>query len=703
MQTPYCTDTLTSWLTTLPQQLEAVDSDLIYRLRNRIYRIDDPTQANSAGLCVKAFKAPALARSAYYRKYGSKAARAHHCARRLFEQNAGVAEPIGYIERWDGLRLVESYLITRYLDEATDLYTEMTYLMNEHPDAEIFIRLLRFTANAVRDMHDAGFLHNDLGAQNILMHRDGPTDWSTPVFIDLNRGALYESLTLKQRARDLARLKIPSHFLRIFYHIYFNDGAIPKEFDRWERSYRTRIERHQASRKYRHPIRHIKWLMNPVKHEVSTGKLSDRNAWLWDEKSGQPSVVLQGKDRRAHRTLFDLWPMISSHLKRGPKIIQHYKARKATAFESKLDLKNRLGVCIEVDENIDLQIELLKSTPALPVFVRCYFHKTEAELEQCFATIERLASLGHEVSIGLIQSRQAVLHPEQWQRFMQRVLERTHRFIHFVEVGHAVNRVKWGLWNLEEINRMWDSVAQLKQQYPELNFLGPAVNDFEFHYYPPLLEQTAELVDGIPCHLYVDRRGAPENFQGKFSTLEKCLYGKAIADTYNKPGFYITEINWPLKGTGEYSPLAGAYTRKDYIESDLHVDEETAAAYMIRFALIALCSGTTERIWWWRLAHHGFGLVDDLSGFRQRMGWKALVHFHSLTTQQQFIAREETNGVIQFHFSTFSIAYSMTPQTIAVPERFTHATDLYGDKIESHGQTLALSSHPAYLHYSPKR
>ena len=66
-------------------------------------------------------------------------------------------------------------------------------------------------------MHDAGFMHGDMGNQNILLPRSETGAWLQPQFIDLNR-AKYSSepLTIKQRAFDLARIALPGAYLKIF-------------------------------------------------------------------------------------------------------------------------------------------------------------------------------------------------------------------------------------------------------------------------------------------------------------------------------------------------------------------------------------------------------------------------------------------------------------------------------------------------------
>lgn len=695
------------WLANLSALTRQADSVLIYRMRNRIYRVPDPLNPGEQ-LCIKAFKRPGRLRSLWYQRHGSKAARAHRYAEHLYRQSAGVTEPIGYLERYEGSQLVESYLISRLLPEASDLYTEMNFLFNQRPDAGDFVQLMRVAAQACRAMHDAGFQHNDLGPQNILLRRHASeqgTDWGDVTFIDLNRGVLKQTLSLKERAQDLARLRIPSHFMGIFLQIYFGDQAVPAMFTRHEQRKRRQIMWHYRSRKWRHPIRTLRKALAadsvPENLEISSGKPDEKNAWLWDPWSAQPSVILKGKDRKRYRRNGDLFTTVVSNLRHGPRIHRHYKKRRAQAYRQPLSMDHRLGVCVEVDEQIDRQLELLRQTPGLPVLVRVYYHRPELRAD-CFKAIQSLHEQGHPVAVGLIQSRRAMIQPDNWQAFVQEVVAQTHPHVHLYEVGHAVNRAKWGFWTLEDMNRIWDGIGELRQRYPDHQFLGPAVNDFEFHYYPPLLERMAAQVDALSCHLYVDRRGAPENHQGRFSTLEKCLYGRALADAWGKRGFHVTEINWPLTGTGLYSPIAGTYLRADAEESSLHIDEHTSASWMIRFALIAACSGAVDTTYWWRLAHHGFGLVDDLDGWRERPGWQALVQFHRHLSPMTFVQREEQRGALWWHFrgdsgQAVTLVYALSPTRVPLPEGVSRVEDQYGNHEKLTSQQLTADGQVRYL------
>ena len=688
------------WINRLTEHLDASSDDqLLFKLRNRVYRL--PCPLGGADLCIKAFKQPDALRSKLYRRQGSKAQRAHQYARHLYQHGAAVAEPIGYVEQWHGSQLTHSYLISRFVENSTDLYSEMTYLLRERPYASDFIRLLRTAANAVRIMHDSGFLHGDLGPQNILMTRIGDADWTNITFIDLNRGQLTPNPSLKQRAKDLDRMKVPTHFRQIFYHIYFNDSDIPIEFKKWAGRYEQRFYLHQRSRQWRHPVRTIKHWLKPKpteRKEVSTGQPSPRDAWLWDEYSGQPAVMLKGRDRRRQRSARDFWPTLITCLKKAPAIRRSYKSLKSNAYSQARAMKQGLGVSVEVDKSLVQQRQALMATPNASLMVRCYFHLGASHIKDCTAAMQQLKSDGHSVSLALIQSREAVNEPERWAQFVSEVLENTHSLLDCVEIGHAVNRVKWGFWNLEEMLSLWHHVDVWRQRYPELTFLGPAVNDFEFQYYPPLLERAGTGFDALSGHLYVDRRGAPEAEQNGFSTLEKALLARAIANTHGKRGYYITEVNWPLQNTSLYSPLAGAYIMKGAKESALHVTEAESAAYMIRYALIALCSGAANRIWWWRLAHPGFGLIDNSDGWRERPGWAAFVQFHTTLKDETFRSREEKDGAIWWHFDHCSLVYALKPVQIQPGNSVAQVTDMLGQPIRSEeGTSIHIDGNPVYF------
>ncbi len=688
---------LFSWIESLDQHLEAAGAELIYRLRNRIFKLPGIADIAPEGVCLKAFHVPPLAQGVYYARNPGKAEKSYRYSLYLRQHGVGVPDPLAWGRRLVGKRMGESFLLTNYVETPSDFLGEMARLYREDPDCASYVSLLRTVATEIRRMHDAGFIHNDLGGQNILLRRTGERSWGKVRFIDLNRGRILPNVSLSQRARDMAKLDLPSAMREVFYQIYFGDNAIPLEFARWEAYYRARIDFHNRSRAYRHPIRTWRQRKTSIVH---LEKVPPRQElWLWDEQSGQPSILHQSKDRTRFRSLTDIVPITGQCLKHGPAVWRMYQQRLAQAWRSPVDMRGRAGITIEVeDADLDGRLDLLKGLEGVPVLLRCHHRLGVPGLALCEETVKRLHASGHEVSLAIVQSRHSVRDPDSWSAYVLECLERMAKNVRFVEIGHAINRVKWGAWNLEEIGRLWQVVPKVRERFPHLHLLGPPVNDFEFHYYPPLLSRWKSAFDSLSCHLYVDRRGAPENKQGRFSTLEKCALGSAIADHFGLKGFYVTEVNWPLTGSGQHSPVRATYELPDDPEHPLHVDEETAAAYMLRYYLISLCSGQCERVWWWRLSSRGFGLADDIDGHRKRPGWHALAFFHQHFGTARFLRKESVEGVHVFHFDRGAIAYAEEAANWTPDADLVHLYDLQGRGLPHlPGAPLWLHGQPVFL------
>lgn len=88
---------------------------------------------------------------------------------------------------------------------------------------------------------------------------------------------------------------------------------------------------------------------------------------------------------------------------------------------------------------------------------------------------------------------------------------------------------------------------------------------------------------------------------------------------------------------------------------DPSVSEDDYADYMVRYLLIALCSGIVERVFWWRLAAYGYGLVDDSNEeqWRERPAYKMLKQFLAWVGDATFVKRMELDdaGTVAFEFS----------------------------------------------------
>ena len=58
------------------------------------------------------------------------------------------------------------------------------------------------------------------------------------------------------------------------------------------------------------------------------------------------------------------------------------------------------------------------------------------------------------------------------------------------------------------------------------------------------------------------------------------------------------------------------------------MSEQDYADFMLRYLVLALASGMVERVYWWRLAARGFGLIDDTAA--DPAAWRLRPAYHQL-------------------------------------------------------------------------
>lgn len=656
---------LVEWLERVSALIYSEDAEVLTDGRNRNVRLNADCKGDSLSVVVKAFGKPSLLKNAIDRcGRGSKALRTWLAAVHLDESGVGTPAPVAFMERWVENRLVESYVVTVYEAGISDFKTELNRLFRLEPECAKIMTLIQVVADGIRRMHEAGFMHNDLGNQNVMLRRcSGDEEWGDFQVIDLNRGYLRDNLTNRERARDISRIYLPSDFLRVFIEMYFDDLP-PEEFILWERRYRRRYAFHAKSRSWRHPIR--EWKIRKA-HKVINGDNSipdeypsERDLWVWDERSGQAQTTLLSRDKSKYYPKLRIWRVVGSLLKALIPVWVEYRKLLKNAYREPVKMNDRVSVAIEVyDDRLEQQCKLLDDLGEIPVFIRFYHHRSEEDRAKAVAAVKRLDASGHQVGIALVQDRMAVRNPGAWHVFAEDVMREVGNLVSMVEIGHAINRVKWGLWGFNEYTKLINAVVSLKSKYPKVTFSGPAVIDFD---YPYTLAALARLPDefrfgALSSHLYVDRRGAPENRQGQFSSLEKFALGRAIANWSGNCDnrFIVSEVNWPIKNTGVYSPVGSPYVSRGERLHDPSVSEDDYADYMLRYLLIAICSGFVEQVYWWRLAAFGYGLVDDFDNelWRERAAYKTLKTFLKWVINSTFVKRIELNdcGAVAFEFT----------------------------------------------------
>ena len=713
-------DTL-ACLAELPKLLASAEAREVASGRNRHVLVELPVAGGVERVMVKAFGRQPWLRDLRDRQRGSKARRTWLAASHLGRNGVGTPRPVGYLERWEGSRLRESYFVAAWQEGAETFGDALLELYHERPRCEPFMELLDVVAQGARAMHAAGFLHNDLGNQNVLLQRDGES-WREFQLVDLNRGRVKGSLGLRERARDLSRLNLPSHLLRLFIGMYWH-GEPPAALLRWERVYRWLYSLHSRTRPWRHPIREARRRREERLSERRERRGERRRAypaardmWVWDERSGQPIAAVLREERLRLYPASRYARVIADTLRAAPRVWREYRSLRQLAFKEPVAVAGRVGMAVNpTPATVERELALLAGLGTIPAFVRFYHHEDAQQRRFRADVVRALRRNGHRVAIALVQDRRAVLDAGAWREFAGSVLQDVGELVDTVEIGHNINRAKWGIWDFKDLRALYAPLADLQARFPSVRFAGPAAIDFEYPFVVCALRDwpAQAPLAALSHHLYVDRRGAPENCQAGFCSWDKFTILRAIARSSGRCAdrVIVSEVNWALAGTGVYSPVGAPYELPGTAPGGDGVTEEEYGDYMLRYLCLAVGSGMVDRVYWWRLRSHGFGLVDDRDGeaWRSRPAYAILQRFLALLGESTFVGAEvppyhatlKRQGRYRLAFRRLDgevvvITYAHGPELpLPASESFGRAEDVFGRTLERAPQQL--TGRPIYL------
>ncbi len=565
-------------------------------------------------------------------------------------QQAGVPTPPPIAWLVASTNPQEQYLLAELLPGTRTLREALLQQYYEKPLCSAIMDLLFAAADAVRRLHEAGFSHDNLSNHNLLVAPNAEGRWEKawildPSFIRRHSAPLRDA----ERGRDNARITLPSDLRRVFHEMQYAPALVPRAFRRAEDRQRRRealLRRiHRLSKPFRPASR-------PIRDYPP-----ERDLWIWDDRSMQAIPSLRGKDKRKYYQRRDLLPMVQNLCRYGPPLRKACRELMAGAFSQPVDLAGRVGLSLNLEpERFEKERRWLSPLGTLPLLVRLYHHETEARRRFAIDAIRKLQSEGHRVSVALVQDRKAVLFPDKWRDFVEGAGAALSGFVESFEICHAVNRVKWGIWTNAEHRALLAPFAGWSARFPQIPLIGPAGIDFEYPRILPLLDHLppGETWSAFSHHLYVDRRGFPENEQSGYDTVRKLALARAIARIHPRcqERVIVSEVNWPLKDTGVWSPVGSPYQSPGERHNDPSVDEDTYAACMVRYFLLALCSGMADRVYWWNLAAHGFGLIDDRSpgAWRPRPAYHEFKRLAELSRSAIFQHREDRDGTIRLSF-----------------------------------------------------
>jgi hypothetical protein len=317
--------------------------------------------------------------------------------------------------------------------------------------------------------------------------------------------------------------------------------------------------------------------------------------------------------------------------------------------------------------------------------------------EPVFDLREELASLAGEgirLTFTLAQDRSIVNDPRRWGAFARQVATLFAPLSPAFQVGHAINRKKWGIWHPDEYVRLLEATAPVREEFPGCRWLGPPVIDFEYYFTTNYLVARRPFdFDGIAALLYVDRRGSPDAVQYRhFDLRRKILLLRAVVQASHHPDapIHLTEFNWPLHGAGTHSP-AGAHVQ---------TDEAGQARYLVLYYLTAASTGHVTSSFWWQLAARGYGLVDDET-WTERRSYRAFRHLLARTRGWEVSRLSTADGplrgfLLQRGGELGAVVYAPgAPCALDPAIAPLEARDIVGDEIDP--ARLSIGPDPVYL------
>lgn len=674
--------------------------------RNYLYVTDLSTVSldGTAEAVVKQFSNRSSRERWKRRLKGSKAEKSWRAAAALLAAGVQTPAPLFLIEAEapDGPSLyvterLHDFVESRYYFRALAKGTERA----EFPGIDR-AELMAMIGNTFRRVHVAGVWHRDLSIGNLLLV-EGERQLEI-YLIDLDRARLPARLGMCRRLRDISRLPILDPVDRqAFWRAYWGRSLslLSLRGLTFRFLQRAFLAKNRWKPRLRRPVRSVKaWLIPRSTHvhiPDAPGGAPARDKSVWDHLSDQPHQHASRRERIAIR-LGDTAAhaaALAAAAGAAPRIWKRY--RELLEGRGRGPIK-WAGAGIALRPLPGREEDLLAAVDRLGVRrVLLRLHPWQQEHHDEEALARELFARGYELAFALPQNRELVRDPNRWRGAVSELVDRFRPLGGDFQVGQAINRSKWGIWNYREYLRLAAIAREVLSGYPNTRLIGPAVIDFELQATAAVLNMPSEVrFDIVSSLLYVDRRGAPENKQLGFDTVAKCALLKAIAETSKNSGdeCWVTEVNWPL-WEGPHSPAG----------RPVSVDEETQADYLVRYYLATLTSGFVQRVYWWQLAARGYGLLDPSGeALRERPSFKALATLQNRLTGATYMRTEPssaTTRILSFEIEgrSFLVAWSLAgPETVTLGAPFERALSREGEALPFEpGLTVGLRSSPVYL------
>ncbi|MEE3240276.1 MAG: hypothetical protein VX231_04840, partial [Pseudomonadota bacterium] len=540
---------------------------------------------------VKSFKPPNLLQGSIYRYFRkTKARRSYEYSESLRTNSIDTPKAFGYVEIFNCFRLCNSYFICESLNYdflIRDIINEPSF----HRD-NILKQFTQFTFN----MHQKGVLHLDYSLGNIAMTKEND-DYRFHLF-DINR-MQFGKISPIDGIKNFSRISSDHATIKLLSSEYAKLAKIEEKKAHDILSFESKKTINYFARK-----RKLKQFFNANKHLPPS-------YFPWDNHSDQPHVIRDKAIRKEllRRSILPSFKLLSSFIFL-PVMMLSFLFSKRVKLEQKI---NNIGLCLNLDNvttdrnTIDNQAlqKLVDELGVKNLAIRLPLANFD-HIEKYYTFIESFTD--RDVLVVILQDREHINNSKLLKERLHHIFERFNGSVSTFQIGNAVNRKKWAFTSQDEYFDFFKQAQDIKNEsFPSIKLLGSNIIDFDLPFLTRSLFHCKPIhYNGVASQLYVDRRGAPENKQLGFDTLGKINIYHHLTSMSRKSDnqLYITEVNWPLKGMGEWAPAQG----------DCMVDEPAQAAYLVRYYLMMIASGKVEKCYWHQLIAPGYGLINDLYG-----------------------------------------------------------------------------------------
>ena len=341
----------------------------------------------------------------------------------------------------------------------------------------------------------------------------------------------------------------------------------------------------------------------------------DPTIYRWDHYSDQPATI-DGRVKRKlrRRGWSDEWRKWARALSLPSFLVRMLRDKRP--FQPYFN-DDRIGLCINLERPFEGKrvlsgseiLEMIEPLELRRIAIRIPLNDID-RLDQYVEFIGHFSR--YEILVVLLQERGFIEDKGKLEQALRRIFSALAGVVARYQIGNAVNRLKWGFVSQREYFVFFQTAWNLRnREFPDTELLGGAVIDFELQEHLGALYNRFRFeYDGYASLLYVDRRGAPENRQFGFDLIRKIELLRHLVDrsgnvrTLGRASLWITEVNWPLRETGPFSPSL----------DDCRVGEVEQVRYLVRYYLLALATGAVAACFWHQLVAPGYGLIDNRGG-----------------------------------------------------------------------------------------